>query len=370
MTDTAATGLMHSIIQRIATGPELSKDISLEEASNGTAAILRGEIDDVQAAIFLIALRMKRETDDENKGVLDAILKVSKSRMADVDELVSLADPYDGFNRNLPVSPFIPCVLAACGLPTVSHGLDAVGPKFGVTHRHVLQAAGIDVDISLENAADRIADPDIGWAYVDQRIFCPGLHDLTTLRQRIVKRQALTTVEVLAKPITAKKKTHLVTGYVHKPYPAKYAALARFAEFDGCLLIRGTEGGVIPSLRQHGMLFRYDDLGIEEPVEINPQALGIEQPVRAVPLPDDPSILAGEDEIARISDVSGAANIAAETGIRALQGEKGPSYDSLVYSCALILWHTGRAGSISQAADQIRQVLDKGTAYKHLRSES
>lgn len=359
--------LMHSIIQRIATGPELSKDISLEEASEGAAAILRGEVDDVQAAIFFIALRMKRETDDENKGVLDAILKVAQSRVAEVDEVVSLADPYDGFNRNLPVAPFIPPVLAACGLATVSHGLDAVGPKFGVTHRHVLQAAGIDVDMSLETAASRLADPALGWAYVDQRTFCPGLHDLVGLRQRIVKRQALTTVEVLAKPIIGRKKTHLVTGYVHKPYPAKYASLARFAGFQGCLLIRGTEGGVIPSLRQPGMIFRYDNLGEEEPVEINPQALGIDQPVRAVPLPMDPSIQREDDEVARIGDISGAAALAAETGLGALKGEKGPAYDSLVYSCALILWHCGRSDSISEAADRVRTILDNGVARTRIR---
>jgi anthranilate phosphoribosyltransferase len=362
-----SNALMHSIIQRIATGPELSKDITLEEASEGTSAILRGEIDDVQAAIFFIALRMKRETDDENKGVLDAILKVSDSRVAEVDELISLADPYDGINRNLPIAPFIPPLLAACGVPAVSHGLDAVGPKFGVTHRHVLQAADVDVDMSLAAATARIEDPDLGWAYVDQRTFCPGLHDLTSLRQRIVKRQALTTVEVLAKPITGRNKTHLVTGYVHKPYPAKYASLARFAGFEGCLLIRGTEGGVIPSLRQPGMLFRYDNLGMEEPVEINPQAIGIDQPVRAVPLPEDPGIMREGDEIARIRDVSRAASIAAETGLAALRGKRGPAYDSLVYSCALILWHAGRHGSISQAADQVRKVLDSGEARDRVR---
>jgi anthranilate phosphoribosyltransferase len=54
--------LMHSIIQRIATGPDLSKNIDLEEAKAGMQGVLRGEIDDVQSAIFLIALRMKRET--------------------------------------------------------------------------------------------------------------------------------------------------------------------------------------------------------------------------------------------------------------------------------------------------------------------
>ena len=368
MTDsTTSTALMHSIIQRIATGPELSKDISLEEARDGMSAILRGEIDDVQTAIFLIALRMKRETDDENKGALEAILKISQSRQAKVDELISLADPYDGVNRNLPVAPMIPAVLAACGLPCVSHGLDSVGPKFGVTHRHVLQAAGVDVDISLDKAVARIEDPNLGWAYVDQKTFCPGLHDLIGLRQRIVKRQVLTTVEVLAKPITGLQKTHLVTGYVHKPYPAKYASLARFAGFEGCLLVRGTEGGVIPSLRQPGMIFRYDDLGEEKPVEISPESLSIKQSVRAVPLPDHPAINNSGDEVARITDTSQAARLAAETGLRALQGEQGPAYDSLVYTCALSLWHAGRHDSMESAADRVRQILDSGSAAERLR---
>jgi len=354
---------MHSIIQRIATGPELSKDITREEAREAAVAILRGEADEVQAAIFFIALRMKRESEEENKGILEAILKLAESRVAEVDEVVSLADPYDGINRNLPVAPFIPPVLAACGLPCVSHGADAVGPKFGVTHRHVLQAAGIDVDIGLDGALARLATPGIGWSYVDQRNFCPGLHNLVDLRRRMVKRQVLTTVEVLVKPITGRQKTHLVTGYVHKPYPAKYAALARFAGFEGCLLVRGVEGGVIPSLRQPGMLFRYEAMGEEEPVEINPQALGIEQPLRAVALPEDPAIVRENDDVARIVDVAAAAKMAAETGLRALQGERGAAYDSLVYSCALILWHCGRAGSISSAAARVREILDSGIAH-------
>jgi anthranilate phosphoribosyltransferase len=367
MTDkNTSTALMYSIIQRIATGPELSKDISLEEARDGMSAILRGEIDDVQTAIFLIALRMKRETDDENKGALKAILNVSQDRQARVDELISLADPYDGMNRNLPVAPMIPAVLAACGLPCVSHGLNSVGPKFGVTHRHVLKAAGIDVDMNLDEAVARIEDPQVGWAYVDQKSFCPGLHELTDLRQRIIKRQVLTTVEVLAKPITAQKKTHLVTGYVHKPYPAKYASLARFAGFEGCLLVRGIEGGVIPSLRQQGMVFRYDDMGEEKPVEISPESLTINQDVRAVPLPEHPAINNSEDEVARIVDVTQAAQLAAEIGLRALQGEKGAAYDSLVYACSLSLWHTGRHSSLELAAGHVRQVLDSGRAAERL----
>jgi len=41
------------VIQKIATGPHLSKDISEEEAYNAMKSILRGEVHDVQSAIFL-----------------------------------------------------------------------------------------------------------------------------------------------------------------------------------------------------------------------------------------------------------------------------------------------------------------------------
>ena len=53
---------MRSYIQRIATGPEYSKDISFAEARDAMNHILDGSADPVQAGIFLIALRMKRET--------------------------------------------------------------------------------------------------------------------------------------------------------------------------------------------------------------------------------------------------------------------------------------------------------------------
>src|SRR3990172_3221807 len=84
---------MRSIIQRIATGPELSKDISFDEARLGMRAILDGSVDPVQAGVFLIALRMKRETDDENLGVFEAIREVTTIVTADVDEVMDVADP-------------------------------------------------------------------------------------------------------------------------------------------------------------------------------------------------------------------------------------------------------------------------------------
>ena len=366
--DTEAHLTVRSIIQRIATGPELSKDISREEAHFAARAILDNKIDPVQAGIFFIALRMKRETSDENKGVLDAIREATLGVTAQVDEVVDIADPYDGYNRSLPASPFLAPLLAELGVHVVSHGLDAVGPKFGVTHRHVLQAAGVPVDLSPAEAAKRLSDADLGWAYVDQARFCPKLHDLVPLRTLMIKRPVLTTVEVLAKPIAGALKTHFVTGYVHKPYPPVYAMLARHVGFDSALLIRGVEGGVIPSLRQESRYDYYHDRGEEQAVDVQPESLGIEQNVRAVPLPENlPKTTREGDEIAIAVDNKATAQAAADAGMAALDGERGATYDSLVYGAALVLTHLGRSRDLRSAADQVREALDAGAATRRLR---
>jgi len=361
--------LMRSILQRIATGPELSKDISREEACAGMRLILDGNVDPVQAGVFLIALRMKRETDDENRGLLDAIREATREAtggaIAPVDEVVDIGDPYDGYNRTLPASPFVPAVLAACGVAAISHGVERMGPKNGVTHRQVLRAAGLPVDLSPRQAAERVGDPGIGWAYVDQRDFCPKLHALTALRTLIVKRPAITTVEVLAGPLRGRLKTHLVTGYVHKPYPRIYALLARHAGFDSALLVRGVEGGVIPSLCNNGKVFRYRGLGEEQPEEIRPSDLGIDQQVRAPQIPE--ALAAQESPGGRVLDNDRVAKLAAEAGVAALAGQVGPTRESLVYGAALCLWHLGHHATLRSAADAARGVLDSGEALRRLR---
>ena len=353
---------MFSIIQRIATGPDLSKDISEDEARMGMSGVLSGEIDPVRAGIFLIALRMKRETAEENRGILQAILDARDVVTAPVNEVVDIADPYDGYNRTIPASPFLAPLLAECGIPAFSHGLNAVGPKYGVTHRHVLAAAGVDVDLSTAQAAARLGDPAVGWAYVDQASYAPALHDLIELRQRMIKRSVITTVEVLSRPIVGRNKTHFVTGYVHKPYPPVYADLARQAGFDSALIVSGVEVGIVPSLRQPGRYFAYTDGGPEKGVDIDPDMLGIQQDSRAVPIPDDvPQTAKGEGAIS-LTDVAAGARKAARYGMAALGGEKGATYDSLVYAGALVLVHLGKPKDIPSAGEQLRAVLDSGKA--------
>jgi len=346
--------LMRSIIERIATGPEMSKNISADEACRGMLAVLDGKVDDVQAALFLIALRMKRETDDENLGLFRALLEHSPTATADVDELMTLADPFNGFNRGLPMSPFLPPVLAACGLPCLSTGVETVAPKFGLTHHHVLAAAGKSVTLSLGAAARQLADAGIGWAYVDQAVASPGLHGLRGLRRQMVKRPALSTCEVIMKPLTARRRNLALVGYVHANYPRVYAMLAHAAGFDAAVIVKGAEGGVVPSLQASSKLFLAEAGEAGEPISLNPELVGIEDaPARAIPAPAD--------------DPAGNAPHALEHGLAALDGAAGAARDSLVYAGAIALFGAGRAQSLAAGAEAVRRVLDSGEALARFR---
>jgi anthranilate phosphoribosyltransferase len=60
---------------------------------------------------------MKRESMEENEGILAALLAQSDKQQINVRDLVDLGDPYSGYNRSIPISSFLPPLLAELGLP-------------------------------------------------------------------------------------------------------------------------------------------------------------------------------------------------------------------------------------------------------------
>ncbi len=359
--------MMRSVIQRVATGPELSKNISREEARSVMHALLDGSADPVQAGVFLIGLRMKRETDDELKGVMDALQDVTTIVNAPIDEVVAISEPYNGFNRTLQGSLFALPVLAACGVNVYSHGVESGGPKFGVNHHTIIKALGGNPKRTTSDVAKRIADPSIAWGYVDQAQMCPSLHSLNDLRARIVKRPVLSTTEVLVFPIKGAQKTHLVTGYVHKPYRDTYCMLARHVAYDSLLLVRGTEGGIIPSFRAPAHVVRYSDGVDYEEHDLDLEVIELLREYRAEDIPDDlPMATKKNNPIGRKWDIEALSELCAEKGREALSGKSGPMYDAAVLGAALVMWHTGKEKDLATAANKARDAISSGDAMRHL----
>ncbi|MFW5450421.1 MAG: anthranilate phosphoribosyltransferase [Methylophagaceae bacterium] len=338
-------------IKKVATGPHLSKNLSLEEAKLAMLEILSGEADPVQAAIFFISLRIKRETDDENVGILQALQDYTEQTEADVKQLLIINEPFNGFNRHCPVSAFLPAVLAASGLPTISQGVKEMGPKFGVTHSQVLSQAGLNTNLSVQAVTDKVNNSDIGWGFINQAQASPKLYALQDLRTRMIKRPSLATLEKLVMPIRAKDKTHVQIGFVHKEYPPILAYAAQQAGFASALIIRGIEGGILPTLREPSNCFRSFDGKVELSV-INPTEFGVKQTTRGV-LPTNEMVTAAQT---------------VESGLQALSGQAGAAFDSLVLGGTMALWHCGLQISQQQAADHIRQIIKSGKAKSYFES--
>jgi anthranilate phosphoribosyltransferase len=368
---------MSRYLGRIATGPTLSKDLGRDEARDAMDMILGGAVDPAQAAVFLIALRMKRETHDELHGVLDALRASAVRVRAPVDDVVDMAEPYNGYVRHLPAAPFVPAVLAACGAPCVLTGCRDAGPKWGVTAHRILAAAGARVDATPEQAAARMGE--VGWAYLDLPRFCPPLAALARLRTLIVKRPCLSLLEKLIAPIAPRAggRAHLWVGYAHREYPEILERLARAGGHASMLAVRGVEGGVTTSVagRVRGARFRGD--GALEDVTIDPaQALGALSEQRMPPLPtdDEPAGPTGQAAGEQDADDEGAgaapgaarldrwARAAADAGRAALDGQPGPTADMLVVAAATMLHHLGRARDLAEGAAQARAALASGSA--------
>lgn len=329
-------------IKKVATGQDYSRDISREDACEAMQWILSGEADQIQAAVFLIALRMKRETPEENLGLQDAIRDSVTPVIVEVEDLCALSDPYDGLLRSLPVSVLLPATLAACGLPAYSHGVKSIGPKYGVTHASMLAALGYDSEMSGEQVAAQLADPDIGWAYIGMEQFNPALYKLKDLRERMIKRTALSTIDRALSPLQARKTNILITGHVHKAYPDIYLGLAKNAGYQRALTYRGYEGGLIPPLHQNIELYGYLDEEGAYNSSFDPKEYGV------------------NCQVERVTSNGIVLDQLRDSGLAALQGSRNTSYQSLVIAGALALIGAGRELQPSLAIERVRAVLDSG----------
>ena len=180
---------------------------------------------------------------------------------------------------------------------------------------------------------------------------------MVPLRDRVIKRTVINTVETLIGPLRGKT-THSILGYVHKPYPPIYAHLVKSSGMDTALLVRGVEGGVVPSLRQKGLMISYQGTKEQDRVDIDPSSIGIDQDMRAISFP-------GEMDVK--SDIKDLAEYTVKLGRSALSGEQGMFYDGLVLSASLILWHTKKSDSLADAAKIVRSTLDSGKVLNRLK---
>lgn len=220
-------------------------DLSKEEAEKSSKVFLSTQTEDYLQAAYLEALRLKRETDLENKVFYDYFLKESSRIMVDCEPIIEIGDSYDGVERNFNFDLFVGLVLASMGYKVLLTGNETVAPKKGITHHQVLKLAGKNPLIGHQESTDQLLH--LGITYLDQAIFHPEMWQKTNMRTEMVKRPFLATFEKILSPICSTQGNLVATSYTHANYKLGNIEILKSSPFvKQALNIKGLEGTVQP----------------------------------------------------------------------------------------------------------------------------
>ncbi len=159
------------------------ESLSREESQQLFDAIIKGEMDPIQLAAVLTALKIKGETPQEIAGAASALLdNASPFPRPDYDFADIVGTGGDGSNT-FNISTTAAFVAAACGLKVAKHGNRGVSSKSGSSD--LLDSFGINLAMSAEDT--RQAVDDLGVAFM----FAPQYHG--GVRHAMPVRQAMKT---------------------------------------------------------------------------------------------------------------------------------------------------------------------------------
>lgn len=238
-----------SYIKVIGRGKDGARSLNAEQAHELFSAVLDKTASDLQIGAFLLAMRIKAETNDELLGFVQA----AQERCLPIDlsggKCPAVVLPSYNGARKLPnFTALLAALLAREGVPVLVHG--PIKDPGRVTSAEVFTAMGLP----LANSA---ADVHAAWAtkqpaFMPIEVLSPAIDTLLKVRWEIGLRGPGHTVVKLMTPCTGGRSLRVVS-YTHPEYGKGNAEYLQHAGVDG-LLLRGTEGEPVADPRRQPKL--------------------------------------------------------------------------------------------------------------------
>jgi len=352
MTEISPENRMQSYLQKIAAGPKLSKDLTEEEAEDALSLILDGEVSEVRMGVFLIAARMKVETVPENIGYWRALQKKISPRKIALNNLLQIADPFDGFQR-IPYFGFyaIP-ILAELGLPTYGHSALPLPPKFGITFDDLL-VNHYQFPKSGNGRIKKIEKFKFG--YLSTADTHPALENLRSIRAEIVKRPMLATLEKILMPLQAESKNYLATTYFHRGYEVSLTEIGKLSEFDRVIVGNGMEGTTLFGVHKEAKIFIQNGDSEAQPRTLKFSEMYQEETAKQI-----------TESHEALKEIESKRETLAEMGESALKNGKGPAAIQIASQAACLSNLSDIFKTPQEGFDAALKVLKSGVCYEKL----
>ncbi len=331
---------MNNVIMEAIRDLQAGNEIDGAAAERVFTAIMNGEATPAQIAAILIGLSIRGESADVVAGAARAMRAASTAIAPHATGLIDTCGTGGDGAKTFNISTAVSLVVAACGAPVAKHGNRAMSSKSGAAD--VLEAFGVNLDISPERVAACIDTVGIGFLFAQQ--LHPAMRHAGPVRRELGVRTIFNLLGPLTNPAGAE---YQVLGvYARDKLDLLAGALARLGT-KRALIVHGRDG-----LDEITTTDITDAILVEagaEPIrfEIDPAAFGM--PYAA------PGALAGDDA---------ATN--AEILKHIFAGQQGAGRDIVLLNAAAALWVAGRVDGIGDGIAVAAAAIDSGKVQQTL----
>ncbi len=255
---TAFSELLRQVVRR--------EDLSAEQMTEIFGAIMDEKITAVQAAAFLAALATKGESVSEIVGAARAMRERSLQVLHELDVVDVCGTGGDAIGT-INISTAVAFILAGAALRVAKHGNRAASSSCGSAD--VLEAVGVRIDVSPEEAARQLRDHHITFLFA--QYYHPAMRAVGPIRRELGVRTIFNMLGPLTNPAHAKRQ--VIGVPVEHWVPLLGEALRELGSEAGAI-VHGTSGldeiaGDAPT-----RVFQFDSSGAREWILI-PQDYGI-----------------------------------------------------------------------------------------------
>ncbi|MGA9599132.1 MAG: anthranilate phosphoribosyltransferase [Methylocystis sp.] len=312
--------------------------LSREEARQAIAHVLSGEASEAQLGAFLMALRLRGETEDELVGAAqamrDAMMRVQAPEGA-IDIVGTGGDGAQTFN----ISTLAAIIVAACGVTVAKHGGKAASSRSGASD--VLAELGVKVGLPPAKASTCLRE--IGICFMAAPSHHPALRFAANARSELSLRTIFNLLGPMCNPAGVKQQ---VLGVYDRRWLEPMARAMRDLGSKRVWLLHGSDGLDEATTTGTTLVTALEDRTIRS-FEITPEEAGLPRA--------KPEALKGGDP---------AQNARALREI--LAGARGAYRDIAVLNAGIALIVAGQAADLHEGAMRADEALASGKAREKL----
>ncbi len=308
--------------------------LNIEEAYSSAKMLLHDNVQAVQAAAFLSALRTRKECAQELSGFVQAIYEEAVTIDADMELLDTCGTGGDGLGT-FNISTLAAFVVAAAGIPIAKHGNKAMTSKVGSAD--LLEALGVNIMLSPDEARMLLEKAGITFLFAPH--YHPILKEVGPLRREMGVATIFNFLGPLLNPCNL---SYQVMGIADGSMQESIALTVNKLGRKRALVINAENG--MDEVSPSGKTRVYDiQAGEMAMYDIDPVDLGLD------PITLD-SILGG--------DISVNTRIAREV----LDGHPGSFRDTVVLNAAAAIMTAGKALDMKEGIQLADELIDSGKA--------